>query len=51
MYYVLMRNQNNVLLGFMVDDDEIPIPFDTEVEAEKATRGHIAEPWMETIEL
>ena len=51
MHYVIIRNQQGAVIGFMVDDDEIPVMFKTEEQAENAIKGHIAEHFMEIIEL
>jgi len=52
MYYVIIREpEDDYVIGFMVGEHDFPIPFKTELEAQHAMKGHIAEDHMEVVEL
>ena len=50
-WYIIYRNQEGSVAGFIIDEDGDPVSYDTERAAEESMQGHILEPFAETIEL
>ena len=51
MYYNILFSTDNKLIGFKTDMENMPVPYETEEKAEEAKKGHIAEAYIETIEI
>ena len=49
MFYNVYTNQEGKVMGFIVDDN-IPVEYETEKEAEEVARGHILEHFIITLE-
>lgn len=51
MWYVIWRSQKGKVMGFILDDNEDPLEFETKKEAENAMEDHILKSYSEVIEL
>jgi hypothetical protein len=51
MFYNIIFSQNDKLIGFIVDEEGLPKPYETEDEAEQSKVGHVASAYIETIEI
>ena len=52
MFYIIIRNsKDDLVTGFVTDEDERPMKFTTEAEAKENMKGHILQLLMEIVEL
>ncbi len=50
-WYNILRAQDGRINGFIVDEDDVPVEHDTEEEAIEAIQGHVAQAYIDTIEI
>lgn len=52
MWYAIMRHPaTNKVMDFIVDEDEMPMEWETEEQANEALKGHAYSIWIDVIEI